>query len=378
MALGSSILGSKPKVGMSGPTMATAGPYTPPVNPMGPAKTSTGADFVSQAQIKTAANPGQEAFYNALPKYYGGNTVAGMNQDQLNAQGQVRSTANQQQAVIGDYLTKLNNPVVNPYFSTAVGTDPRLNSALDFSLGDILREGNPYAKAAMDSATRQITDNFTQSVLPQLGSEAQRSGAWGGSRQGIVEGLAAGETAKAVGDTAANLAAKNYETSLNTFNNGMNIASGLRAQDITQRGITSQEGQSSMQRKLDEFLGKGALLPSIIDTGYKPAQMLDAIGTDNRAYDQQLIDADVAKHNYGQNADADRLALYSGLLSGQGTAGISAGGGSTQTTKTPKSSALQNAIGGASAGAALGSMTNFDNGGTWGAVLGALAGLLDD
>lgn len=506
--------------------------------------TSSGTPFRSSAMMRGPANSTQDSFYNALPKYYGGSTVAGRTPDQINAQNMVRSTAQNQQGQLGQYLNNFMNTsttpatttaptqtaanTINPAnygtaaaalpaqastasaltggvntshmttqtaptsavpnaVSTAVGMDPRLNSALGFGLGEILTAGNPYSQAAMDSATRQITDNFTQQVLPQLGSAAQRSGAWGGSRQGIVESLAAGETAKAVGDTAAELAARNYETSLNTFNNALGTATNLRGQDVTQRGIESAEGLenrgmtidqalqnrqissqektqdrlissdealqnrqissqeslrnreilssemlTNMQARLDlavqnrqissteaqaqmnaaieqelqnrqltsqeqlanreissneglqnrqlsigELIQRAQVTPGLLDAAYKPAQMLDAIGTDSRAYDQQLIDADIQKHNFGQNADAERLALYASLLSGQGTSGINAGGGSTVTTKTPKSSTLQNAIGGASAGAALGSLTNFENGGTWGAVLGALAGLLD-
>jgi hypothetical protein len=371
----------------------------------------------------------------------------------------VRNTANQQASTIGNFLTDFNANTVAPVKTTAatapkssmairnvntapatigdvrytgnVNSAPGLYEALDFALGDILTEGNPYAQASMDSATRQITDNFTQAVLPQLGSAAQRNGAWGGSRQGIVEGLAAGETAKAVGDTAANLAARNYETSLNTFGQGMSIAEGIRGQDVQQRQIqsqerlakfqgdlelavanrqisseeaqammqaqaqkemerdsllsqealanrelTSMEGRSNQQMQLDEILGKGQLLPSVLDAGYKPALMLDAIGADDREYDQQLIDADVARHNFGQNIDAERLNQYAQLLSGGSTNGILSGGSNTVTTKSPGTSNTQKALGGAAAGASIGSMTDIENGGGWGALIGALAGLL--
>ncbi len=485
---------------------------------------SAGLPFQSQAQQRTAADPSQTAFYNALPKYYAGSTVANLTPEQIAAKGMISNQAQANTGVIGNVLNNWGNttpaansaqanvnlnqnataPIVGPNgvataavntnpnvqannvntaatvntpaaFTQDVGMRPDMNNALTFALGDILNQGNPYAQASMDSATRQITDNFVQSVLPKLGSVAQQSGAWGGSRQGIVEGLAAGETAKAVGDTASQLAAKNYETSLNTFNNALGVGSTLRGQDVTQRNIASNEGltnrqldvnsalqnrqissqegqanqsanlsadttnanigsnealnnrqissqeglakmqadlqvavqngqiseaeaaqrlqvaaaQATANRQIDSSEGltnrqltiaqqieQAQTLPALLNASYQPAQMLDAVGADNRAYDQQLIDADVARNNYGQNIDAERLAQFNQILSGGSTSGISQGGTTTQTSKTGSTSAVQNALGGAAAGATLGSLTSLNNGGEWGAVLGALAGYL--
>jgi|SRR6478736_236881 len=487
--------------------------------------TSSGLPFQSQAQARTAADPSQEAFYNALPKYYTGSTVANQTPEQIAAQNMIKNQSNTNTGVIGSVLNNWGNttpaanstaasvnlnqnataPIVGPggvntaqvnthpnvtaqnvntaatvntpaAFTQDVGMNPNLNNALTFALGDILNQGNPYAQANMDSATRQITDNFVQQVLPKLGSVAQQSGAWGGSRQGVVEGLAAGETAKAVGDTAASLAAKNYETSLNTFNNALGVGTTLRGQDVTQRNIasnegltnrqldvnsalqnrqiSSQEGQANQQanlsagttnanltsnealnnrqinsaeglaklqadlqvavqngqisqaeaaqrlstaaslatanRQIDSNEGltnrqltiaqqieQAQSLPALLNASYQPAQMLDAIGSDNRAYDQQLIDADIARNNYGQNIDAERLNQFNAILNGGSTSGITGGSTTTTSTTGSKNSAVQNALGGAAAGSVLGSLTSLNNGGEWGAVLGALAGYLD-
>lgn len=324
--------------------------------------TSKGVPFVSLAQQRGPANAGQNAFYNALPTYYPGQTVAGLTPQQQAAQQSVIDTAGRQQTAIQDYVSNW----MTSGGTQAVGTDPRLDSALDFALGDLLEQGNPYLEQMIDTATRPLTENFTQNVLPSIGSAAQKSGAYGGSRQGVLEGLAAGETAKAIGDVGAGLSYDSFNRALGTFENALGVATTLRGQDITDRGITS-----------NEQLTRDQLLPSMLNLEYLPAQMLDAVGIDKRNYDQQLIDADIDRHNYGQNIDAERLAQYAAILSGQSTQGIMSGGSSTTTSKTPSSSTLQNALGGAAGGAALGSLTGFENGGAWGAVLGALAGLLD-
>ena len=276
-----------------------------------------GNPIASKAVEKTGLTPEQQAFYDALPQYYSGSTVAARTPDQIAAANMIKQQAAANQTRYDTFL--------NDFLDDQTGT-----------------QGNPFMQDVMDSATRQITDNFTQQVLPQLGSAAQRSGAWGGSRQGIVESLAAGQTAQAVGDTAARLAAENYQTTL----------------------------QNNLQR--------AQLTPALFDASYRPAQLLDAVGQDAFNYNQAVLDADVARHDYLQNADAQRLAQISAMLSGGSTTGIMAGGSQTQTSTTnrPKSSNLQNALGGAAAGAALGSMTGIENAGGWGAVLGALGGLL--
>ena len=45
-------------------------------------------------------------------------------------------------------------------YTSDVGIDPKFKAALEWAMGDILSAGNPYANAAMDAATQQITDNF--------------------------------------------------------------------------------------------------------------------------------------------------------------------------------------------------------------------------
>lgn len=69
---------------------------------------------------------------------------------------------------------------------------------------------NPGLQGTLDAATGRIMDEFQQNILPEIGSAAQRAGAFGGSRQGIAEGLAAGETSRAVGDTVSQILGENF------------------------------------------------------------------------------------------------------------------------------------------------------------------------
>lgn len=50
---------------------------------------------------------------------------------------------------------------------------------------------NPYLQQQADALTANLTRNFNENVMPGIRSEALASGQYGGSRQGIAEGLAA-------------------------------------------------------------------------------------------------------------------------------------------------------------------------------------------
>lgn len=90
--------------------------------------------------------------------------------------------------------------------------------AAQFMLGDVLNpESNSYLKKYMTGATEQITDNFLRNVLPHIRTEAITTGNFRGSGHDIAEGLAAGEAAKAVGNTQAQIANAAYGQGLNAM-----------------------------------------------------------------------------------------------------------------------------------------------------------------
>ena len=77
-------------------------------------------------------------------------------------------------------------------------------SAGEFLLGDVLfPDTNPALGRTIEASTQPIIDQLLQQALPRIRSEATSAGQFGGSRQGIAEGLATTGAARAVGDTAA-------------------------------------------------------------------------------------------------------------------------------------------------------------------------------
>src|SRR5215467_6252873 len=68
-----------------------------------------------------------------------------------------------------------------------------------------LRGGiNPATGDVINQATQEMGLDFSRNVLPGIRRNAVAAGAGGGTRQGIAEGLAAGEAARAMASTRTN------------------------------------------------------------------------------------------------------------------------------------------------------------------------------
>lgn len=74
---------------------------------------------------------------------------------------------------------------------------------------------NPYTTQMGQNIQRQMTDNLQRNILPGIGRGAVAAGGYGGSRQGIAEGLAIGETNRGIGDALTNLYAGQYNADRN-------------------------------------------------------------------------------------------------------------------------------------------------------------------
>lgn len=69
---------------------------------------------------------------------------------------------------------------------------------------------NPYLQAQQDAITGQVNNNLQRNVLPGINRRAMAAGGYGGSRQGIAEGLGIGESSRAIADATANLQGNAY------------------------------------------------------------------------------------------------------------------------------------------------------------------------
>jgi hypothetical protein len=69
---------------------------------------------------------------------------------------------------------------------------------------------NPAFQGALDAAIRPQIQTFNETIMPSIRRNALMSGQYGGSRQGIAEGLAARGLTTSIGDIVARMSADQY------------------------------------------------------------------------------------------------------------------------------------------------------------------------
>lgn len=193
-------------------------------------------------------------------EYYPGQTVADQTANQIASQD-----------MLANYATNQAAPTMNLGFN-------QVNSVLR---GDYLSPtSNPYLRENVNYAIGDVINKFNTEALPNIRGGAVDAGQYGGSRQGIAEGMA-------------------YDSAMN---NAMRTASGMYGDNFaTERG--------HMQNTLGG-------LGSFLQAGAQPGQMLGDVGMQEQAYSQDLINDLVARHNFGQEQGWAGLQNLAAVLNG--------------------------------------------------------------
>ena len=206
---------------------------------------------------------------------------------------------------------------------------------------------NPYQQAMMEAATRPLTQQFSQAVLPGISSLYSRSGRLGSGAMERALGTATEAYGRSLGDITANIAGTQYQQ---------------------ERGL--QQQAQLQQAQLAGFA------PQFYSQQFLPSQTLAQVGAQQEAIAAQPLQEQLARYQFGQQLPYQQLQGY--LSSVYGTPLGSYG---TQTTNAPTyqnrgAGILGGGIAGGLGGYALGQA--FPQiGGTYGALGGAaLGGLL--
>jgi len=206
---------------------------------------------------------------------------------------------------------------------------------------------NPYQQAMMEAATRPLTQQFSQAVLPGISSLYSRSGRLGSGAMERALGTATEAYGRSLGDITANIAGTQYQQ---------------------ERGL-----QQQAQLQQAQLAG---LAPQFYGQQFLPSQTLAQVGAQQEAIAAQPLQEQLARYQFGQQLPYQQLQGY--LSSVYGTPLGSYG---TQTTNAPTyqnrgAGVLGGGIAGGLGGYALGQA--FPQiGGTYGALGGAtLGGLL--
>jgi hypothetical protein len=228
--------------------------------------------------------------------------------------------------------------------SIGIGT-PVENLGLDTIAGRYLRpESNPYLEATTQAAIRPLVESFRETIVPTIRSSAIEQGAFGGSRQGLTENLAARDLARQIADTTAKINFANYTQE--------------RQNQLTQ-GPAALEAGFNLQRQ--------------------PIGMLAQVGDILRGFAQEPIDEALWRYNQAREAPFGPLLNYSSIVQGLTPALGTRSNTTTQSNiqgPSQFSQFLQGALGGAAGGAGLGSLLGAGTAGAGalggGAALGGL------
>ena len=209
---------------------------------------------------------------------------------------------------------------------------------------------NPYQEQVIETGLSDL-EKARQSAVQQIGEQAQRARAFGGSRQAVAEALTSGKYGEQAGNLIANLRAQGYNQALGAAQQQQlaNQAAGLSGAQF-RLGAAQQLGGLGQQQQAQDYLA---------------AQTMMGLGGARQQLSQQQLDA-------ARNLGLQRLGVMSGAL---GLQPANLGG----TTSTPYyTNPGAGALGGALAGAQLAGMAGmpaFLTPGV-GAGVGALLGLI--
>lgn len=327
-----------------------------------------------------------QAQYNAPgPAYYPSSTVAPQSGTTQTAQALLEQRATggnplipqaQQQLydTLGDQYFGLN-PALSGLMGMAGGAvDPSMAQLTSIGSGAMLN-ANPYVDAMFNKAAGRVGEQFSNNVMPGIASMFSQAGRYGSNAMQETTSQAQ----QNYGDTISNLANQIY---------GGNYANerGLQQQALGQMG-SQFLGQRAQQLGALGEIGTGfgreralqlsalGMAPQLAGADYGDINQLGQLGSQRDAYGQSLLNADIARWDYGQNLTAQKLQQLNALLQGGSAySGLS----STSTAPQAESNPLMGAVGGAMAGYQLGGMASGALGGAslgpWGALAGAVLG----
>ena len=207
---------------------------------------------------------------------------------------------------------------------------------------------NPYQQAMMEAATRPLTQQFSQAVLPGISSLYSKSGRLGSGAMERALGTATESYGRSLGDITANIAGSQYQ----------------------------QERGLQQQAQLAQSQLAGAA-PSFYGQQFLPSQTLGQIGAQREAIAAQPLQEQMSRFAYQQRLPYEQLSGYLSSVYGSplGQFGTPA---AQPTYQNRTAGALGGALAGGLGGYALGQAFPQTFGGFLGGygapALGALGG----
>lgn len=240
------------------------------------------------------------------------------------------------------------------------GSNPAINNLNATASGQNIGK-NPYLELMVNNQQNAIADKLKNTTLPGLQSQAAAMGRTGSAafahQINSANNVAANEMGKVAADLYGNqynqdtqnmLAANqqvgalhnqdtanklNAATSADSsFQNYNTLLSNLYGQQSNayQQGVNNQfnnanlqmgaaqQASANAQNAANTQLNAANSAGQIYQNGLLPSQILGGVGAAQDLYNQELLNADIARWDYNQNKDLQNTANFQAFLNGQG------------------------------------------------------------
>jgi hypothetical protein len=239
-----------------------------------------------------------DALSNRPYQPYMGPTIAGFAPEQEAAFQYTQAGIGATQPVFGQAIQTASD--VSQY-------NPMGVTAPNFLQGNIGAYMNPYIENVENAALSRL-EGATRQAVNRIGDQALAARAFGGSRQGIAEGVALGEAARSAGELSANLRSQGFGQAAQLLQTDQQRA--LQAQLANQQaGLAGAQQRLSAAGQLADLSGE-----------YQRSRQLDAallenIGQQRQAQQQAALDEAYRRFQEQQNYPIEMLNLRLGATS---------------------------------------------------------------
>jgi hypothetical protein len=230
----------------------------------------------------------------------------------------------QRAAAVTNDVSNYNPSMVTP---GSIGFE-RVN-APSFLQGDINAYMNPYINNVENAALQRL-EGATKQAVNRIGDQARSSGAFGGSRQGIAEGVALGEASRSAGELSANLRSQGFNTAAGLMqadqqramqaalaNQAAGVTTGQTNLDALMRSQLANQsaGLQGANLRMGAANQLGGLAGQAQASRLQDATLLEGIGGQRQAMQQALLDEAYARFNEQRNYPIEMLNLRLGATS---------------------------------------------------------------
>lgn len=303
-----------------------------------------------------------DAISNRPYQPYTGQLTAGFAPEQLQAFNYAQQGIGQTTPLYGQAFGSLSNQLafqpqqVQAGSVMAQGIGPsgvmaQNVTAPQFTQADIGAYMNPFISNVEEAALARL-GGATQQAVNRIGDQAAAARAFGGSRQGIAEGVALGEAARSAGELSANLRSQGFNQAAQLVqadqqramqaalaNQQANLAAGTTSAQLAQQAALANQAaglqagtfnaqQALQAQQLNQAAGLqagslrnqtaaqlGALLPQYQESRLQDAQILENIGQQRQAMNQAALDEAYARFMEQRNYPIEMLNLRLGATS---------------------------------------------------------------